>query len=173
MGVLSALVSWNYPFHNLYGQVISAIYSGNAIVVKVLRAHPIQGTPCSLYPRYSVHNLSKVLRSHPIQGTLCSPYPRYSVLTSTRYSVLTLSKVLRAHPTSNTPLCFHRLMVCALLYILGAPCCSWCFMLPYPRYSVVTPPKGPTLTPSYVPRSHAIIGTPLSTQPRCSALTLS
>lgn len=35
LGVLAALVSWNYPFHNLYGQVISAIFAGNAIVVKV------------------------------------------------------------------------------------------------------------------------------------------
>ena len=35
LGVLAALVSWNYPFHNLYGQIISAIFAGNAIVVKV------------------------------------------------------------------------------------------------------------------------------------------
>ncbi|KAJ2375290.1 Meiotic Sister-Chromatid recombination aldehyde dehydrogenase, partial [Coemansia sp. RSA 2603] len=33
-GVVSALVSWNYPFHNTIGPVISAIFSGNAIVVK-------------------------------------------------------------------------------------------------------------------------------------------
>ncbi|KAL7920828.1 Aldehyde/histidinol dehydrogenase [Trichoderma austrokoningii] len=35
LGVVAALVSWNYPFHNLLGPVISAIFSGNAIVVKV------------------------------------------------------------------------------------------------------------------------------------------
>lgn len=35
LGVLGAIVSWNYPFHNLYGQIISAIFAGNAIVVKV------------------------------------------------------------------------------------------------------------------------------------------
>eukprot|EP00047_Mylnosiga_fluctuans_P005047 m.238080 g.238080 ORF g.238080 m.238080 type:complete len:605 (+) comp13244_c0_seq1:33-1847(+) len=35
LGVLAALVSWNYPFHNLLGQIISAIFAGNAIVVKV------------------------------------------------------------------------------------------------------------------------------------------
>lgn len=35
LGVLGALVSWNYPFHNLYGQIISAIFAGNGIVVKV------------------------------------------------------------------------------------------------------------------------------------------
>ncbi|KAJ1824986.1 Meiotic Sister-Chromatid recombination aldehyde dehydrogenase [Coemansia sp. RSA 2671] len=33
-GVVAALVSWNYPFHNTVGPVISALFSGNAIVVK-------------------------------------------------------------------------------------------------------------------------------------------
>ncbi|KAL1840604.1 hypothetical protein VTJ49DRAFT_291 [Mycothermus thermophilus] len=35
LGVIAALVSWNYPFHNLIGPMISAIFSGNGIVVKV------------------------------------------------------------------------------------------------------------------------------------------
>ncbi|KOS19831.1 putative aldehyde dehydrogenase-like protein [Escovopsis weberi] len=35
MGVVAALVSWNYPFHNLIGPVISALFAGNGIVVKV------------------------------------------------------------------------------------------------------------------------------------------
>jgi acyl-CoA reductase-like NAD-dependent aldehyde dehydrogenase len=35
LGVVAALVSWNYPFHNLMGPVISALFAGNAIVVKV------------------------------------------------------------------------------------------------------------------------------------------
>lgn len=35
LGVVAALVSWNYPFHNMLGPVISAIFAGNAIVVKV------------------------------------------------------------------------------------------------------------------------------------------
>ncbi|KAG6018781.1 hypothetical protein E4U41_003585 [Claviceps citrina] len=35
MGVIAALVSWNYPFHNLLGPVVSALFAGNAIVVKV------------------------------------------------------------------------------------------------------------------------------------------
>ncbi|PQE21234.1 aldehyde dehydrogenase protein [Rutstroemia sp. NJR-2017a WRK4] len=34
LGVVAALVSWNYPFHNLLGPMISAIFSGNGIVVK-------------------------------------------------------------------------------------------------------------------------------------------
>ncbi|KAI1843650.1 hypothetical protein JX265_008520 [Neoarthrinium moseri] len=35
LGVVSALVSWNYPFHNLIGPIISAIFAGNGIIVKV------------------------------------------------------------------------------------------------------------------------------------------
>ncbi|OAA48613.1 Aldehyde/histidinol dehydrogenase [Metarhizium rileyi] len=35
MGVVSALVSWNYPFHNMMGPIVSALFTGNAIVVKV------------------------------------------------------------------------------------------------------------------------------------------
>jgi acyl-CoA reductase-like NAD-dependent aldehyde dehydrogenase len=34
LGVVAACVSWNYPFHNLIGPVISAIFSGNGIIVK-------------------------------------------------------------------------------------------------------------------------------------------
>ncbi|CAD6579548.1 MAG: Meiotic Sister-Chromatid recombination aldehyde dehydrogenase [Cyphobasidiales sp. Tagirdzhanova-0007] len=33
-GVVGAIVSWNYPFHNLFSPVIAALMSGNAIVVK-------------------------------------------------------------------------------------------------------------------------------------------
>lgn len=33
-GVVAAIVSWNYPLHNLIGPVLAAIFSGNAIVVK-------------------------------------------------------------------------------------------------------------------------------------------
>ncbi|OAQ68496.1 oxidoreductase (Msc7) [Pochonia chlamydosporia 170] len=35
LGVIAALVSWNYPFHNMIGPIISALFTGNAIVVKV------------------------------------------------------------------------------------------------------------------------------------------
>ncbi|QPG73154.1 hypothetical protein FOA43_000460 [Brettanomyces nanus] len=33
-GVVGALVSWNYPFHNMLNPVVAAIFSGNGIVVK-------------------------------------------------------------------------------------------------------------------------------------------
>ncbi|KAK4987525.1 Meiotic Sister-Chromatid recombination aldehyde dehydrogenase [Elasticomyces elasticus] len=34
LGVVAACVSWNYPFHNLFGPLISALFSGNAILLK-------------------------------------------------------------------------------------------------------------------------------------------
>lgn len=34
LGVISAIISWNYPFHNLIGPVISSIITGNTIIVK-------------------------------------------------------------------------------------------------------------------------------------------
>ena len=34
LGVVTACVSWNYPFHNLISPVISALFAGNAIIVK-------------------------------------------------------------------------------------------------------------------------------------------
>ncbi|KAL1891746.1 Meiotic Sister-Chromatid recombination aldehyde dehydrogenase [Sporothrix stenoceras] len=34
LGVVAALVSWNYPLHNLLAPMVSALFAGNAIVVK-------------------------------------------------------------------------------------------------------------------------------------------
>ena len=35
VGVIGALVPWNYPFHNVFNPVSAALFSGNAIVIKV------------------------------------------------------------------------------------------------------------------------------------------
>lgn len=34
LGVVAALVSWNYPFHNLMGPVIASLYTGNGCIIK-------------------------------------------------------------------------------------------------------------------------------------------
>ncbi|KAF9432533.1 Meiotic Sister-Chromatid recombination aldehyde dehydrogenase [Entomortierella beljakovae] len=34
MGVVAALVSWNYPFHNTFGPLITSIFAGNGILIK-------------------------------------------------------------------------------------------------------------------------------------------
>ncbi|CAE7536842.1 ALDH22A1 [Symbiodinium necroappetens] len=35
VGVVGAIVPWNYPFHNVFNPMIAALFSGNAIVIKV------------------------------------------------------------------------------------------------------------------------------------------
>ncbi|KAG7192747.1 Meiotic Sister-Chromatid recombination aldehyde dehydrogenase [Scheffersomyces spartinae] len=34
LGVVAAIVSWNYPFHNLMGPVIASLFTGNAVIIK-------------------------------------------------------------------------------------------------------------------------------------------
>ncbi|RCH82326.1 Meiotic Sister-Chromatid recombination aldehyde dehydrogenase, partial [Rhizopus stolonifer] len=52
MGVVSALVSWNYPFHNAIGPVISALMSGNGIIVK-----------CSEYVAWSSRYYEQIIKT--------------------------------------------------------------------------------------------------------------
>lgn len=35
LGVIGAIVPWNYPFHNIFNPVSAALFSGNSIVIKV------------------------------------------------------------------------------------------------------------------------------------------
>ncbi|ESR32631.1 Aldehyde dehydrogenase 22A1 [Citrus sinensis] len=35
LGVVGAIVSWNYPFHNIFNPMLAAVFSGNGIVIKV------------------------------------------------------------------------------------------------------------------------------------------
>ena len=35
LGVIGTIVPWNYPFHNVINPIIAALFSGNAIVIKV------------------------------------------------------------------------------------------------------------------------------------------
>ncbi|XP_068659197.1 aldehyde dehydrogenase 22A1-like [Aristolochia californica] len=35
LGVIGAIVSWNYPFHNIFNPMLAAVFSGNGLVIKV------------------------------------------------------------------------------------------------------------------------------------------
>lgn len=35
LGVIAMIVPWNYPFHNIIGSLVTALFSGNAVVCKV------------------------------------------------------------------------------------------------------------------------------------------
>jgi aldehyde dehydrogenase (NAD+) len=49
LGVVAAIVSWNYPFHNTYGPIISALFAGNAIVIKVCGQAGINDTAAVMH----------------------------------------------------------------------------------------------------------------------------
>ncbi|BCS17788.1 aldehyde dehydrogenase family protein [Aspergillus puulaauensis] len=71
LGVVSACVSWNYPFHNFISPVISAIFAGNGIVVK-----PSEQTAWS--SAYYLEVIRSALEScgHPrdlVQSVVCLP----------------------------------------------------------------------------------------------------
>ena len=35
VGVVGAIVPWNYPFHNIFNPLSAALFAGNGIVIKV------------------------------------------------------------------------------------------------------------------------------------------
>lgn len=35
LGVIGAIVPWNYPFHNIFNPMLASVFAGNAIVIKV------------------------------------------------------------------------------------------------------------------------------------------
>ena len=35
LGVIGAIVPWNYPFHNVLNPIIASLFAGNGIVIKV------------------------------------------------------------------------------------------------------------------------------------------
>ena len=39
VGLVGAIVPWNYPFHNVLNPIAAALLSGNAIVIKVRACH--------------------------------------------------------------------------------------------------------------------------------------
>ena len=36
LGVVGAIVPWNYPFHNVFNPLSAALFAGNAIAIKVI-----------------------------------------------------------------------------------------------------------------------------------------
>jgi acyl-CoA reductase-like NAD-dependent aldehyde dehydrogenase len=71
LGVVAACVSWNYPFHNLISPVISALFAGNAIVVK-----PSEQTAwSSLYFTSIIHGALEACGHSPdlLQTIICLP----------------------------------------------------------------------------------------------------
>ncbi|KAJ9608278.1 Meiotic Sister-Chromatid recombination aldehyde dehydrogenase [Cladophialophora chaetospira] len=71
LGVVAACVSWNYPFHNFISPVISALFAGNAIVVK-----PSEQTCWStLYFTNIIKDALRICGHDPnlVQNAICLP----------------------------------------------------------------------------------------------------
>jgi acyl-CoA reductase-like NAD-dependent aldehyde dehydrogenase len=87
LGVVAALVSWNYPFHNLVGPIISAIFAGNGIVVKVSENTAWSATYFSLIVKGALHvcgqnsNLVQVVSTWPATANYLTSHPSISHIT--------------------------------------------------------------------------------------------
>jgi acyl-CoA reductase-like NAD-dependent aldehyde dehydrogenase len=87
LGVVAALVSWNYPFHNLVGPVISAIFAGNGIVVKVSENTAWSAAYFSLIVKGALHvcghnsNLVQVVTTWPQTANHLTSHPSISHIT--------------------------------------------------------------------------------------------
>ncbi len=87
LGVVSALVSWNYPFHNLIGPVISAIFSGNGIIVKASENTAWSASYFSLIVKGALHvcghnpNLVQVVVTWPQTANYLTSHPSISHIT--------------------------------------------------------------------------------------------
>jgi acyl-CoA reductase-like NAD-dependent aldehyde dehydrogenase len=71
LGVVAALVSWNYPFHNLIGPMISAIFAGNGIVVKVSENTAWSAAYFTLIVKGALHVCGH--DPHLVQSVACWP----------------------------------------------------------------------------------------------------
>lgn len=87
LGVVAALVSWNYPFHNLIGPIISAIFAGNGIVVKVSENTAWSASYYSLIVKGALHvcghdpNLVQVVATWPQTANHLTSHPLISHIT--------------------------------------------------------------------------------------------
>jgi hypothetical protein len=62
VGVVGAIVPWNWPFHNIINPISAAVFAGNAIVIKVRPAasRTLQPSCCCLMHAAYVHLIKAV-----------------------------------------------------------------------------------------------------------------
>jgi acyl-CoA reductase-like NAD-dependent aldehyde dehydrogenase len=112
LGVVSACVSWNYPFHNLLGPIISALFTGNAIIVKASE----QTAWSTAYFTKIAQGALRACGQNPdlVQSIVCWPNEANHLTSHPGISHLTFigSKEVAHHvaksaSTSLTPLCLE------------------------------------------------------------------
>ncbi|WFD02291.1 Meiotic Sister-Chromatid recombination aldehyde dehydrogenase [Malassezia obtusa] len=87
LGVVAACVSWNYPVHNMLGPIISAVFAGNAIVVKCSEqvAWTSQQVILGVHRCLAACNLPQDL----VQLVVCAPEHAESVTRDARLAHIT------------------------------------------------------------------------------------
>ncbi|KAI9844801.1 MAG: Meiotic Sister-Chromatid recombination aldehyde dehydrogenase [Thelocarpon superellum] len=112
LGVVAACVSWNYPFHNLLGPIISAIFAGNGIVIKGSEATAWSST-------YFTNIVTSALTacghsSNLVQSVVCWPAVANHLTSHSGISHVTFIgsrpvalAVAASAATSLTPLCLE------------------------------------------------------------------
>jgi acyl-CoA reductase-like NAD-dependent aldehyde dehydrogenase len=87
MGIVAALVSWNYPFHNLVGPMISAIFAGNGIIAKASENTAWSASYFSLIVKGALHvcghdaNLVQHVTCWPQTANYLTSHPSISHVT--------------------------------------------------------------------------------------------
>lgn len=87
MGIVAALVSWNYPFHNLVGPMISAIFAGNGIIAKASESTAWSASYFSLIIKGALHvcghdpNLVQHVTCWPQTASYLTSHPAISHVT--------------------------------------------------------------------------------------------
>ncbi|KAH8601241.1 putative aldehyde dehydrogenase-like protein C21C3 [Bisporella sp. PMI_857] len=87
LGVVAALVSWNYPLHNLVGPMISAIFAGNGIIVKASENTAWSAAYFSLIVKGALHvcghdpNLVQAVTCWPQTASYLTSHPSISHVT--------------------------------------------------------------------------------------------
>ncbi|KAE8440565.1 hypothetical protein EG329_007223 [Mollisiaceae sp. DMI_Dod_QoI] len=87
LGVVAALVSWNYPLHNILGPIISAIFAGNGIVVKASESTAWSASHFANIARGALRvcghdaNLIQVVTTWPQTANYLTSHPSISHIT--------------------------------------------------------------------------------------------
>ena len=110
LGVVAACVSWNYPFHNFFGPLISSLFAGNAIVIKPSERTAWSSTYYLAMARMALASCGH--SPHLVQSVLCWPqtaghltsHPGVSHITFIG-SIPVSKHVLASAATSITPVC--------------------------------------------------------------------
>ena len=75
LGVIGAIVPWNYPFHNVFNPIISALFAGNGIVIKARGAARARSRDARRVVRFSRARTPPPPNPEPARDTCSTVQP--------------------------------------------------------------------------------------------------